>query len=44
VEIIYFVDHGPSATWLRPWCYGSCIEYCASTWQLLSGMYTKLCY
>jgi len=18
-------EHGPSAPWLRPWCYGSCI-------------------
>jgi len=24
MEIIYFVDHDPSAPWLRPWCYFGC--------------------
>jgi len=27
-DILYFGDRGPSAPWLRPWCYGSFIVLC----------------
>jgi len=25
MEMIYFGEHGPSSSWQRPWCYGTCI-------------------